>query len=380
MSFTFRFDSLLRLLQRRQKETELQLLQATQRMHRLHGIQQATSRAIDAMAWPESPALPAVLTQSTSAYPDKIDIVRQTTQAEIAEQESVLVRMRGELAAIRQRVIQLEQLRGTLAALAGPSATPARGNSLGRRRPQARFRRGPGRIGGRTGSRGVHEARVIRPAAIGVVDDGTSSHVPGGQRRGVCRRLGDLVPDGRAAAPSHPAPLDFAESVPAVAVDSQEDPMSQTTNLPTIVREQPLSPEELFRFSALFQQQQESLNHQRQSLEQRQQRIQLMEEDMRRARLELDGLRAETADVLKQGEELLQQIQQERAGTPRDDRERRARESDRRSTVAGEFPIGKRQADLPLVSKYARRTGSRVSAGTVERRKTEFRRGITGVH
>ena len=41
-----------------------------------------------------------------------------------------------------------------------------------------------------------HGRGCFRPAAIGVVDHGTSSHVPGGQRRRVRRRRGGLVPHG----------------------------------------------------------------------------------------------------------------------------------------------------------------------------------------
>jgi flagellar motility protein MotE (MotC chaperone) len=147
-------------------------------------------------------------------------------------------------------------------------------------------------------------------------------------------------------------PVPFAESVPVRATDKPPKAAHESASghVATIVREDPLSPEELFRYTALFRDQQQTLDQQRKKMEERQQRLALMEEDMRRARLELDGLRQETTDVLKRGEDLLQEIQRERSQFAQ---EQQQADQKRDASSQGDRPTDDSQRDnLKQISRW----------------------------
>jgi flagellar motility protein MotE (MotC chaperone) len=154
-----------------------------------------------------------------------------------------------------------------------------------------------------------------------------------------------------------PEPLEaeashFGQRVPVRAVEEHvpTETVQVTQELATVLSEKPLSPEEVFRYSALFRDQQQALDRQRELMEQRQHRLQLMEEDMRRARLELDGLRAETASVLQQGEALLQRVQQEQSQA--EEARQKAAAEQVPSNEGGSVSSDSEQANLKQISRW----------------------------
>lgn len=144
----------------------------------------------------------------------------------------------------------------------------------------------------------------------------------------------------------------LAEKVPARATPSATSMEAHAMKeSPTVLREKPLSPEEVFRYTTLFREQEEALRRQKDLMEQRQHRLQLMEEDMRRARLELEGLRQETSAALKQGEALLQRVQVERQKTEAIRKE--AKETATQATpTSDKSPTESEQSNIKQISRW----------------------------
>ncbi|MEM7312987.1 MAG: hypothetical protein AAF497_07530 [Planctomycetota bacterium] len=112
-------------------------------------------------------------------------------------------------------------------------------------------------------------------------------------------------------------PEDIASLVPADPTASlldmdADDPQPVTdTELPVAVRGKPLSAEELFRFGAMYREQQEALNLREKELERRQSQLKLIHDDLSGSRKEYDGLRAEVRDAIQKASLVIQQLQQQ---------------------------------------------------------------------
>ncbi len=88
--------------------------------------------------------------------------------------------------------------------------------------------------------------------------------------------------------------------------------MSSRPQLPVPVRGAPLSAEELFRFGAMYRQQQEALAQREQEIEQRQARLKLIENDLAGSRKEIDGLQALVQESVQRADQLLKDLEQQR--------------------------------------------------------------------
>ena len=110
--------------------------------------------------------------------------------------------------------------------------------------------------------------------------------------------LTDLVPSDPTA-----SLLDMDAETPTPVTDNE---------LPVAVRGKPLSAEELFRFGAMYREQQEALNRREEDLNRRQSRLKMIHEDLTGSRKEYDGLRAEVRDAIQQASLVIQKLQHQR--------------------------------------------------------------------
>ncbi len=87
---------------------------------------------------------------------------------------------------------------------------------------------------------------------------------------------------------------------------------TETQELPVPVHGKALSAEELFRFGAMYKQQQEALAARNEEIERRQARLTLLRDDLAGSRKEFDGLREQVQDAAARAARLIQQLNEQR--------------------------------------------------------------------
>lgn len=115
----------------------------------------------------------------------------------------------------------------------------------------------------------------------------------------------DHMEDGLAAA-------QLSDVVPAnPEADLIPDEGSPMKELPVPVHGRELSAEELFRFGAMYKQQQEALALRNEEIERRHARLTLMRDDLAGSRKEFDGLREQVQDAAARTARLIQQLREQ---------------------------------------------------------------------
>lgn len=109
-----------------------------------------------------------------------------------------------------------------------------------------------------------------------------------------------------------PPPVDLSEVLPRNPEAELLTEGSAAVDLPVPVHGKPLSAEELFRFGAMYRQQQEALAARQREVEKQQARLSLIRDDLAGSRKEFDGLREQIQDATQRATRVMQQLQEQR--------------------------------------------------------------------